>query len=301
MTSPDLTVLTPSLNHGRFIGQAVDSVRTRADIIFEHLVIDAASTDETSQVLAARPHIEVHLQPDLDSHEALNFGLARARGDIIGCINCDDHYEPGALDDVVDLFRANPDVEIVFGGIRFFFDVNGIEREIGQYFHQSGTNLRLELTFGNPGFNSWFFRRRLLERLGGFRPRFPFAADRDLLLRAYAQSTPRALRRIVYHYRAHEGSRTMDPRGTNRRAMILDHLRLIHEQTVEVWQQDQAMRELLAKWEALERFKLAIRSVRHAEGPIMPALLATPWRLVPSALRLRHRWQRLLAGSIQPP
>lgn len=300
MPSPTLTVITASLNHGRYIGAAVDSVRPRSDITYEHLVIDAASTDETAEVLGARPHLNVHVLPELDSHEALNFALGIARGEIIGMLNSDDRYDPGALDDVVDFFAAHPQVSAVCGAMRFFTDTGGTEQETLRFRHLTGDAMRLELTFGNPGFNSWFFRTDLLRRLGGFRTYYRFGADRDLLLRLYAITTPVALPRLVYHYRMHQGSRTMDPRGTNRHAMIMDHLRLVQEQTRQIWQHDRSMAALLANWEALERFKLFVRAVRYRTMSPWTAFRDTPWHRVPIALYLRRRWLRMLFAGGEP-
>lgn len=289
-----LTVITASLNHGRFIGAALDSARPRPGITHEHIVIDGNSTDETAQVLASRSRLDAYVMPGLDSHEALNYALGIAHGEVIGMLNADDRYDDGALNDVVDFFAANPRVEAVCGGMRFFREEAGEEQETGRFLHTTGGNLRLELTFGNPGFNSWFFRASLLRRLGGFRTQYRFAADRDLLLRLYALTTPVALPRIVYHYRVHEGSRTMDPRGTNRRAMILDHLQLVEEQSAQTWGHDRTMLAMLADWGALERFKLVVRALRYGESPVWPTILATPWHRVPTALFLRRRWLRIL-------
>jgi glycosyltransferase involved in cell wall biosynthesis len=298
MSTAMLTVITPSLNHGRFIGAAVNSAQVRPDIGLEHLVIDGGSTDETAQVLSQRPHLDVRVMPGLDSHEALNHALGIARGEVVGILNADDRYDAGALDDVVDFFAANPRVEAVCGGMRFFIDEAGVERETGRFAHVTGRDMRLELTFGNPGFNSWFFRAALLRRLGGFRAYYRFAADRDLLLRLYALTMPEVLPRLVYHYRVHIGSRTMDPRGTNRQAMIMDHLQLVREQSAQVWPHDRAMLTMLTDWGALERLKLFLRALRYRKLPVWRTFAATPWRRVPMALHQRRRWLRMLFAQI---
>ncbi len=291
-----LTVITPSLNHGRLIGPAIDSACPRADIAFEHLVIDGGSTDETGAELARRPWLDVHVRPELDSHEAMNYALGLARGEIIGFLNADDRYDPGALDTVVDHFVAHPNTLVLCGGMRIFVVEDGVERDVAVFYHTAPAEMQLELTFGNPGFNSWFFRCALLRRLGPFRVQYRIAADRDMLLRVVAATQPRVLERIVYHYRKHEGSRTMDPRGTNRQAMIMDHIRLVREQATEVWAHDPDMLALLARWDALERFKLFVRAVRYGTAPIWASLAATPWRHVPAALKLRRKWLRILAA-----
>ena len=86
----------------------------------------------------------------------------------------------------------------------------------------------------------------------------------------------------------------MDPRGTNRHAMIMDHLQLVREQSKQVWAHDRIMRTMLADWGALERFKLFVRALRYRNAPVWPTIRATPWHRVPVALYLRRRWLRML-------
>lgn len=295
-----LTVVTPSLNHGRFIGAAIDSVRPPGGYAFEHIVVDAGSTDDTHALLAARPHVNVLIRPRLDSHEALNLAIELARGDVVGFLNADDRYEPGSLDAMMDHFASYPQVKALCGGMRVFAEVGNVEQDVARFHHLDGADMRLELTFGNPGFNSWFFRRSLLRDLGGFHTQYRFAADRDLLLRAYARTKPAVLRRLAYHYRMHEGSRTMDPRGTNRQAMIMDHLALIAGQLAVSWDDDLTMRRLMVQWDALERLKLFVRAARHPSGNVAGAALQVPWHHVPAALHQRRRWLRILQAGGQP-
>lgn len=294
-----LTVLTPSLNHGRYIGAAIDSAKFSGRYLLEHIVVDAASNDGTHASLAERLHLTVLVRPDLDSHEALNLALTLAHGDIIGFLNADDRYEPGILDAVMTYFATHPETMVLCGGMRVFTETGEQEHDLALFQHLDGADMQLELTFGNPGFNSWFFRRSLLNELGGFRTYYRFAADRDLLLRAFARTTPVPLRRLAYHYRMHEGSRTMDPRGTNRHAMIMDHIALIAAQLDEHWADDPAMQSLLLQWDALERLKLFVRAIGNGRPKAIGAALEVPWRHVPCALNQRRRWLRTLRSGGQ--
>ncbi len=303
MPPPDrkltLTVVTPSLNHGAFIGAAVDSAQLSDAYGFEHIVVDADSTDETHAVLRARPRLKLVIRPELDSHQALNHALELAQGDVIAFLNADDRYEPGVLDRVMAHFQANPQTMSMCGVIRVFTEEDGVESVVELFGHCGPEDMPLELTFGNPGFNSWFFRRSLLQQLGGFREQYRFGADRDLLLRAYAISPPVALPALTYHYRMHTGSRTMDPRGTNREAMIRDHLAMISAEMDEVWTDHPKMRLMLTRWDALERFKLFVRAVRFGIGSIPGTALGTPWWHVPAGLLLRRRWLKILRSGGQ--
>jgi glycosyltransferase involved in cell wall biosynthesis len=289
-----LTVVTPSLNYGRFVGRAIDSVGMQPGTDYQHIVVDGGSTDETLQVLSKRPGLSVHVQPGLDSHAAMNYALHLAQGDIVGFLNTDDFYEPSGVQAALAYFAEHPETQMLCGTMRVFHENNGAETLVSLFPHTDPANMALELTIGNPGFNSWFFRRSLLLQLQGFRTCFNFAADRDFLLRGYALAPPAVIPELVYHYRVHQASRTMDPRGTNRPAMIMDHITLIRDQMQKTWSGNPAMLSLLAHWDALERFKLVHRAVCFRGVSFWQSVLQTPWPRVPKALALRQRWLRIL-------
>src|SRR5438093_9264018 len=96
---PRITIVTPTLNQGRFIEQTIRSVLLQGYPDLEYIVIDGGSTDETMNVLA---HYREHLaywisEPDRGQSHALNKGFARATGEIIGWLNSDDYHLPHTL------------------------------------------------------------------------------------------------------------------------------------------------------------------------------------------------------------
>jgi hypothetical protein len=94
---PRISVVTPSLNQGRFIGRTVESVLSQNYANLEHIVVDGLSTDETPAVLARYPHLRVVRQKDRGQADAINTGFQLAGGDILCFLNSDDTYLPGAL------------------------------------------------------------------------------------------------------------------------------------------------------------------------------------------------------------
>src|SRR5262245_42451200 len=94
---PPISIITCSYNQGRFLGQAVESVLAQGYPRVQHLVVDGMSTDETVEVLARYPHLEVLREPDRGQADALNKGFARATGTILAFLNSDDVLLPGAL------------------------------------------------------------------------------------------------------------------------------------------------------------------------------------------------------------
>lgn len=281
---PSLTIVTPSLNHGDLIGEALDSVAVGVGDSVQHVVVDGGSTDGTHVALTDRA-LDVEILPGSTSHQALNLGVRLARGDIVGFLNTDDRYEPGALDLILDVFRTNPAVDVVCGAMRFFrIDPDGSEVEMTRRRHLKGPAMLLELTFGAPGFNSWFFRRSLLERVGEFDPIWDFAADRDFLLRLLRVTTPLVIDPLVYHYRFHDRSRTMNPAGRNRVAISIEHMALarLHRQH---WPD---ARDLLTAWWGAEWVKLKLLGGSSGRVGCRPPLSA-----LPMAWRFRRQLKRM--------
>jgi len=88
-----ISVVTPSLNQGRFIRKNIESVLDQ-DVVAEHIVIDGGSTDETLSILAEYPHLKWVSEPDSGQSEAINKGLRMATGDILVWLNSDDMHMP---------------------------------------------------------------------------------------------------------------------------------------------------------------------------------------------------------------
>jgi glycosyltransferase involved in cell wall biosynthesis len=112
---PRISVVTPSLNQGRFIERTIASVIAQEYPDFEHIVVDAMSTDETPAVLARYPHLQVLREPDRGQADAINKGFRRASGSIFCYLNADDTLMPGAFRRVAQETRPERGRHIVMG------------------------------------------------------------------------------------------------------------------------------------------------------------------------------------------
>jgi glycosyltransferase involved in cell wall biosynthesis len=106
---PQVTVITPSLNHGSYLAQNLASVALQGSYRVEQLILDGGSTDSTQDVVAAFDHAQyVHL-PKSNQSEALNEGFRRAKGEVICWLNTDDIVLPGAFETALSsLERSGP-------------------------------------------------------------------------------------------------------------------------------------------------------------------------------------------------
>ncbi len=116
---PLVTVIVPSFNQGPFIRDTLDSILSQSHRPLEVIVVDGASTDDTPAILAeyAALHHELRwiAEPDDGPADAVNKGLALARGEVAGIQSSDDMYLPGAIGAAVAAFMEDPAVGLVYG------------------------------------------------------------------------------------------------------------------------------------------------------------------------------------------
>lgn len=118
-----LSILTPSFNYGRFLGDAIASVSNERHPGFEHVehvVVDGGSTDDTLEVLRRAPATVVwRSEPDEGQSDALGKAFAMSTGDWIGWLNADEFYLPGALEALAEVLERDPDATLVHGDTAF--------------------------------------------------------------------------------------------------------------------------------------------------------------------------------------
>lgn len=206
-----ISIITPCLNRAGFIAEAVESVLQQNDATSEHIVMDGGSIDGTLDVLSRYTHLRVFSQPDKGIYDAINKGLQKAHGDVVGLLNTDDLYEPGIFGVIASTFANNPEIDAVVGGASIFTDrPEGARVTLAEFPCVAQNELLWRATVGAPVFNAWFFRKRLCDELGGFDLSYLYVADRDFLIRMALQRKRYAsLDRAFYKYRMHPGSYTL--------------------------------------------------------------------------------------------
>ncbi|MEO5961533.1 MAG: glycosyltransferase family 2 protein, partial [Opitutaceae bacterium] len=116
MTAPRFSIVMPTYNHGRWIETALRSIFDQGVPDIELLVMDALSTDDTPQILERyRDRLAWYRRKDKGQADAINQGLALARGEIVAWLNSDDTYLPGAFARVAAAFAADPTLDFVYG------------------------------------------------------------------------------------------------------------------------------------------------------------------------------------------
>jgi glycosyltransferase involved in cell wall biosynthesis len=114
-SAPLITIITPSFNQGHFIEETIQSILSQNYPNLEHLVMDGGSTDNTIDILMRYPHIKWISEKDRGQTHAVNKGVTKATGEIVGWVNSDDTFLPSAFNAVIEKFQADPDCAVIFG------------------------------------------------------------------------------------------------------------------------------------------------------------------------------------------
>jgi glycosyltransferase involved in cell wall biosynthesis len=205
--APLVTIVIPSYNQGRFLAETLDSVFAQDYRPLEILVLDGASQDESVAVLKrydGRPGFWWKSEPDKGVVDAVNQGLARARGEICGILSSDDCYTPGAVREAVEALNQDPSRLLVYADAEYM-DAGGRttgRTRVGPY---SRENLLSRRTFIVQ--SSAFFRTRSAREEGGWRPSVSFVADNDLWLRMALLGPFARVAGVWSRYRFHEAQR----------------------------------------------------------------------------------------------
>lgn len=180
---PKVSIVTPSYNQGKFIEQTILSVICQDYPNLEYILVDAASSDETSEVLERyQDHIDVLIvEPDNGQSDALNKGFRRSTGEIMAYLNSDDCYaNKEVISRVVALFAEHPEVEVIYGQRN---SINEEGRFVYCHPYRPFNKEALYLSDYIPQ-ECTFWRRSIFERAGGqIDETFHFAMDYELWLR----------------------------------------------------------------------------------------------------------------------
>ena len=215
---PAISIVTPSFNQGAFIREAVLSVWQQGYPNCEQLIMDGGSNDGTVAVLRELSHedkitnLSWVSEPDRGQAHALNKGFARANGDVIGWLNSDDRYRPGAFHSIAALFAQHPDVDVFYGDYAWM-DADGRIQRVRREIEFSPFILLYHRVLYIPT-TATFFRRRILDEGNLLDESLHYAMDFEFFVRLSRRGYSfMHMRQLLADFRLHEASKTCSTPG----------------------------------------------------------------------------------------
>jgi glycosyltransferase involved in cell wall biosynthesis len=217
VTEPVVSVVVPTYNYGRFLPEAIDSIRSQTYPHWEIIVVDDGSTDGTREFLPRQgERLRWVSQPNRGVSTARNRGIEESHSSLVAFLDADDLWHPAKLERQVMRLRDSP-AGLVYCGVEY---VDSTGRSLGVHLpHQRGDVLA-ELTLLKRGIltapSTLLVRRECLEKSGLFDPRLSTSADWDLVRRIASCYAVELVREPLVQYRLH-------PTAMHRRLDVFEH------------------------------------------------------------------------------
>jgi glycosyltransferase involved in cell wall biosynthesis len=180
---PKISVITVCYNSAATIVDTLRSVNAQTYADVEHIVVDGGSTDETLAIVRAEGARVTTLvsEPDRGIYDAMNKGLRLATGDVIGFINSDDFLASPDVFAKIALAFADPEVGAVYGDLCYVRKAN--PAQVVRHWRSSPFKPGLFARGWAPPHPTFYVRRELYERFGGYELAYPLASDHELMAR----------------------------------------------------------------------------------------------------------------------
>lgn len=237
-----ISVITPSLNQGKFIEKTIQSVLNQeGDFELEYIVIDGGSTDNTLDIIKKYQDSLIWIsEKDRGQSDAINKGFNMASGDLFVWLNSDDTYENNALNEVARQYKKHR-FKWCFGNCR---NINEDDQEIRKFitryklFESRKYSYERLLSKDFISQPAVFFTRGVYEEVGLLDIRCKYSMDYDCWLRIGSKYTPYYINKFLANFRWQAESKN-----------TINHKKAAHETY------------LTAKRHALSQYKYPI--IRH--------------------------------------
>jgi glycosyltransferase involved in cell wall biosynthesis len=267
-----VSVVIPTYNYARFLGDAIRSVLDQTYPSVEIIVVDDGSTDDPAAIVAKFEAVEFIAQQNQGLSAARNAGLRACRGELVVFLDADDRLLPDALATGARLLADNPSLGFAAGYSRLI-SVDGVpqatvNRPVSRE-HEPYVALLSRNSIRNPA--AVVFRRDIVDAVGGFVSGVDACADLELYLRI-TRSFPVVFHEVtVAEYRRH---------GEN----MSDNAAVMLRQALEVLRQQRPYLVTAARRRALRD---GTRSIREYFGDLLVEQIR-------ARVRSRSEWWRML-------
>ena len=176
--APKVSIITVVYNGVTHLEQTIQSVLKQTYKNIEYIIIDGGSTDGTVELIKKYDeNIDFWIsEKDSGIYDAMNKGIAKATGDVVGLINADDWYELDTVQNIVEAFTTS-DVDVVHGAMQIVNDNgSGFLKKV----NKSLDNLKKGMLLNHP---TVFAKRALYDQYGLFDTSYNIVADWEMMIR----------------------------------------------------------------------------------------------------------------------
>ncbi|MDD5584111.1 MAG: glycosyltransferase family 2 protein [Candidatus Omnitrophica bacterium] len=212
---PQISIVTPSYNQGRFIEETIRSALLQGYPDLEYIIMDGGSTDGSVEIIRK---YEKWLrcwvsEPDNGQAHAINKGLTKVSGQIFSWLNSDDTYLPGVFKAVAEEFTLSRDTHIVFGDCNLV-DENGKLTGIWKGHFSKRKDLIRWWSCVRPDGPCWimhaiFYSMHAVKEVGPLDETLWWALDYDLWIRLSSRYCFHYLDKVLATYRFHAASKSI--------------------------------------------------------------------------------------------
>jgi len=287
---PRVSVITPSFNQADFLEQTILSVLEQDYPNLELIVVDGDSSDSSLEIIrkyASRLAWWVS-EPDRGQADAVNKGLAQASGQIIGWLNSDDYYLPGAIRQAMNAFEEHPECGLVYGDT-LSVDEAGRPIHLSRYGQWGLADFMRFRIIGEPAV---FARKTAWEKAGLLDLKYHFLLDHHLWLRIASQTPVYHVPQVWAAARYHSGAKN------------ITHTTEFGREAYEIIQWMEQEPHLAARFAANKRQIWAgahrLNGWYLSEGKQPGLSLRAYWRsFISSPKAIRQDWRRILATLLE--
>lgn len=178
-----ISLITVTHNSEKYLDDCIMSVIKQTYKNIEHIIVDGKSTDATVSIIERySPYISKWIsEVDRGMYDAINKGMKMATGDIIGLLNSDDVLaSSNVISEIVKCFKDS-NVESLYGDLEYV-DQNDTGQVLRLWKGQDYKRERFKFGW-MPAHPTFYFRKELIERFGGYESHYFTSADYELMAR----------------------------------------------------------------------------------------------------------------------